>query len=599
MDLEAELFDSGNSTNRNTLLRKCKDTIQTLEEDIENHRKVKMHLEKRLRDSASMQNNLRDEIDDKNFKLKTISIENSELISSMEALAKRIVSLEQENENSVKEIEAFKSKLNKSEIEISHMNAFMNEMQNELNTKNDMIKEWNSAMTAVEHKMESLEEENTSLKKENETCFNKYTDIMKENKEFNYLWNEQRRKIDNISQELVNANYENENLLKNISLLKDSLSFKEFDLENKTKQLKELLESSEENGNNIKTLENMNSKLNSKLKFSREEINSYKIKSEGLEKILKEEATRHQREIDNLNITFDQKISLHQKEDIKKEQIIADLENELKAFRDDLDYLVSSDTLLQNRYKDILCRYSAKKILLTDCSSDNIKLSTALNRFEDRLKLIETASIKDVNILKNEKEFLNGHFLEQMELKDREHSRRLEEIQSKNEAEILKYRTELIKLKEDLMYSLHSKEEEIAILNGDRNKLQIALSELENKVIEISRNLENSVGDCWKLSNQINRENEIRRNEIEKLNGFYKEKLLLKDDEMRMQHERSNERTKDKYMNTHERLLMFKGSMRSELESLRYICENIQSDMKTEVLNAIQKIQLLITSFNP
>ena len=239
----------------------------------------------------------------------------------------------------------------------------------------------------------------------------------------------------------------------------------------------------------------------------KEDCSCYKIRNENLEKLIKEIEIKYQNDREELNGRIDSKTNFFNKEDIKKNQMIASLEKEIKTYKDELEHLMSADTLLQNRYRELLEKYHDKKQKFGEKIVENNKLSLALSKFEDKLKNIESTSIKDINSLKNEKNYLNTCHLEEMTSKDKECSEKIEgvikdnikkadDIISHYESELFKLKNELLKSKEECRKAFMYKEEEVMVLNDDRNKLQLALADLESKIIEISKNLETSVSDC-------------------------------------------------------------------------------------------------------
>ena len=327
--------------------------------------------------------------------------------------------------------------------------------------------------------------------------------MIEENREFNNLFNTQKAENSFLANEIVEISQEKDLILKALSEAKSFLSFKEFELENKQKLEKELLESLEDTKSKNRDLEMMNSELIGKLNANKEEITNYKLKIENLNKQLKEENFRLQNEVEKLNNINDYKT----KEENKKTQSFFQLENDLRVFKEKLENLTSSESLLQGRHKDLLIKYQKKKEKLSEKTEENDKLTQSLRIFEDKLKILESTSIRDINSLKNEKNYLNSYYLEELEKKEKEFNSRFEKLfneatvnkeatTTKYEFEISNLKSELERLKTDFETSLNYKEDEIQILNEDRSKLHSALISLESKIIEISKNLESSVTDC-------------------------------------------------------------------------------------------------------
>ena len=163
--------------------------------------------------------------------------------------------------------------------------------------------------------------------------------MIEENREFNNLFNTQKAENSFLANEIVEISQEKDLILKALSEAKSFLSFKEFELENKQKLEKELLESLEDTKSKNRDLEMMNSELIGKLNANKEEITNYKLKIENLNKQLKEENFRLQNEVEKLNNINDYKT----KEENKKTQSFFQLENDLRVFKEKLENLTSSE----------------------------------------------------------------------------------------------------------------------------------------------------------------------------------------------------------------------------------------------------------------
>jgi peptidoglycan hydrolase CwlO-like protein len=111
---------------------------------------------------------------------------------------------------------------------------------------------------------------------------------------------------------------------------------------------------------------------------------------------------------------------------------------------------------------------------------------------------------------------------------------------------------------ENLLQTIKNKDDEIFVLNDDRTKLQHALSDLEQRIIEISRNLENSVADCWKLSSELARCKDIQKDEAIKLTSYYKQQIARLEEELAFQSENFNKRIMKKVQESYEKSASFK-----------------------------------------
>lgn len=507
MDIESALYDSGSNSGRDNLLKKCRNKMQSLEDELEKIKKIKSGLERKLSDSAKIEENYQDEILKKNFIIASLSKEISDTETKSQSALKK-------NFNLLGDLEKSNSIIKNMELEIQNQNEYIEELKNEIEVKNEMIKEWNQAMENVEKKINYLNEENLMFKQESGACYSKYQEAMDENREIRYLWTQQHQKNDELVKEVIRVTQEKELVSQKLSNLKEKLNSSELEIENKGNQIKQYIESIQDSKTQIRALELENAEIKAKYNVSQEELKAYKAKAKSLEKLLKDEAFKNQKEIESMTLASENKYQLFNEDNEKKISIISNLERELLSYREEQERLISTNSMLQDRYNDLNSKYKEKKQLINYIKAENNKLSN---------------SVEDIKLLMQEKYLLKTCHLEELEEKDKEYKIKIETISAANHKKIEEYESEVSSLRSEIMKSrdtyfkvLKTKEQEIIVLNDDRNKLQDALVDLEQKVIDISGNLESSVSDCWKLSKALTKTHELQKEEIVKITQYYK-----------------------------------------------------------------------------
>lgn len=577
MELESLLYNSEGSSNKDTLLRKCRDTIHQLQSDLDSVQRTSEDLENRLKGSIEVQLAYQQEIHEKNYQIKLLTNENTEICSKYEGFIEKALVVQQDNETLQYELEITKSRYRECENSLSKTIDLLEHSKIEVKSKSEIIKEWNDTMSEVESQMKYLAEENGFLKQEIEKG---------------------KLKERELERRIKNTEEEKSIIFKSVQEFKEKLAVCRFDLESKGKTLAETQNSLDEVKNRSVALEISLSEVSAKAKIAQEENKTNKVKADHLERQSKELNLKYLNEIEKLNKTLENKTSFFGKEDSRKLGLINRLENDLKSVKDELENLIQADSQLQGRYREILAKLAKKKEKIEGIKDENVKLNQSLMRFEEKLKNIEAGYLSEASFFKQE----NANLAEKLKKTEKVYCEKLDQLSSEFNKKSDLANEENSKLKQDLnKYSselaklLSHKEEELSLLNEDRQKLQQALSELESKVVSMSRNLESSVADCWRLSSELSRYNDLKKDELTKLGEYYKVKLYHKDEEFQVQNEKYTERLKSKITSIYEKVSAFKETLRKELENFEAVMKNIEPYCDFNL--SLTRIHSLLNSF--
>ncbi|OMJ75742.1 hypothetical protein SteCoe_25045 [Stentor coeruleus] len=602
MDLRSELFNSeGAVGGKDLLLRRCRDTIQILEEELDKYIKSNAEHERKLRELTKIHQYTQEEIHEKDIKISNLDAENTELEAKYQSVLKQALSIQDQNEILKVELEHHKKKLMEYEGLNINNGQFIEEIKREINMKNEMIKELDESLVLAETKVRMIDEENEQLKNELDKYIEKYERMLKENREFHTMLIELQRKNDEMVKDIVKVSQDNMELIEVVKVWKEKGNMLENECENKARIIKEYIVGIEDTRNKALNLEKTNTELVNSLNFANEEIKKLKGKVFTLELDLKELSARKYNDIERLNITLETKSNFFNKEDSRKLQMISQLEFDLKTVKTELGNLTTSDTELQSRYKNLHSKYTQKKKQCAETISENQKLATAIIKFEEKCKLTESNSVKDITSLKNDISLQSQQYQQDLNNQEHAYSVKISELQSKLVDAENKFKKKLEKQKVrvgDLLQTIKNKDEEIIILNDDRAKLQHALSDLEQKVIEISRNLENSVADCWKLSSELTRSKDNQKDETIRLNSHYKQQISKLEEELALQSENFNKRVMKKVQDSYEKNASFKDYLRKETDILENQIRNFDSQCQQDLLLSVHRLQAMINTFS-
>ena len=227
--------------------------------------------------------------------------------------------------------------------------------------------------------------------------------MIEENREFNNLFNTQKAENSFLANEIVEISQEKDLILKALSEAKSFLSFKEFELENKQKLEKELLESLEDTKSKNRDLEMMNSELIGKLNANKEEITNYKLKIENLNKQLKEENFRLQNEVEKYRLSV--------------RALEEDQENSIKI-RIELEKQLQDSIRKNNLYESEVHELNLKlESFCSEIYEQNLKLQnlsvklTSLEEENDKLttqhKIFNIKIINSDNKIQNQHDYIN------------------------------------------------------------------------------------------------------------------------------------------------------------------------------------------------
>ena len=574
--MEDSLLNSEIS-NKESLLRKCRDTIKILQEELDHSQRNLLEYDRQLKDSLSIQGSYQEELQEKTYQLHVVTQENKEIVAKYEDLLEKALKVQQDNENLNAELEIVKKRTWELEDSYEKTSYLAKDYKVELQSKSEIIKQWNGVIIELEDKSKLLLEENKLLKVEYEKEVNLRREL------------EKKLKITEDDKSLM---------FKSLQQIKEKLSSCRHELETKDKLLSTNSKILEETKTRSVSLEISLSEVAAKAKIYQEEVKSLKSKLETADRQTKDLTFKYNSDMERLNVTLENKSNFFNKEDSKKVSLITRLEHDLKFVKEELENLTSTDSMLQSRHRDLLDKYSEKKSKVKELEQENLRLNQSLQRFDEKLKSIESSYLSETKSLKQE----NLNLSEKIRKNEKSFSDKLENIQQEHIKKIdlltqdnFRIKNELSKGCNELGTAIKNRDEEVLVLNEDRNKLQLALAELENKVIGLSRNLESSVSDCWRLSNELARNNENKKEEIEKIGDYYKLQLFRKNEEFNCQNEKYSERLKEKLSNFYEKASRLKESVKHDLDSLDYMIKPLSC--KSELSQILSHIHSTLSNF--
>jgi chromosome segregation ATPase len=564
-------------SNKDSLLRKCRDTIKILQEELEHSQRTLHEYDRKLKDSLQMQVSYQQELEEKSYQLRVTTQENKEIVSKYEELLEKALKVQQDNEDLSYNLEISQKRLKDLEMSSEKSNYLVQDFKVELQAKSEIIKQWNGTMIDLEDKMKLMSEENRLIKAEYEKLSN--------------LKRELEKKLKNLEEEKTV-------IFKSFQETKEKLAVSKHELENREKLYMEQHRTLEDTKSRSVALEISLSEVAAKAKISQEEVKSHKVKLESTERLIKDLTAKYNSEMERMNVTLENKSNFFNKEDSRKVSLITRLEHDLKFVKEELENLTSIDSLLQARYRDLLEKSAKRKEKIKELEMENSKLNQSLLRFDEKLKNIENSYLNEAKNLKMENSNLQAkikkieeNFQQKVESLNQEFVKKNDLLNEENS----RIKNEMIKNQAELSNLIRNRDEEVLMLNDDRNKLQLALAELESKVLGLSRNLETSVADCWRLSGEIVKINEIKKEEMEKLGDFYKLQLLRKNEEFNLQSEKYSERLKSKLSNFYEKASTLKESLKREFDSLEYLCQSYST--KSEFSSILFRLQSLLCNF--
>ena len=456
---------------RSSLLTKYRDSMQELQETLVKEKKWRQDAENENRLLRKRNLEIEEQVTD--FRYSSV-----EYIAKLEDLSSENKKLSERNKDFQDHIEKLEEMLDRQQVrsetlekELSKIEDLANDLKSELNDKQRTLEDWKSALIHYEDQGKVLESENFQLKEELEAYQKGYKEL-----ESNLMVKE--REIGKLIQDLKLVEMEN-------------LRFKE--QENWIIENQKLLE--------LKTQQIIDDE--------RKTTHGFKVKlavvNENFE-VLKVEKEKVQEELNRLHCEYEN----------LNESVFA-----LRKGKEDLEKVLAEKiSALQETVLDIEKKCEDKERIIMNLHSE-LKQQTEkhLNAQAEisAMKDLHSEKIKEINTVKSELHLKNEEVFEycskskdmmvkvqnlsdQLEQEKVKNSKSLQKLQNKYEQEketlkmtfaneiefeIHKKNQEIHEIHEKFENLLKSKDEELILLNTDREKLQDIVRELDSKLREL------------------------------------------------------------------------------------------------------------------
>ena len=136
---------------RDSLLRKCRDHLATLEEELRNEKAAREEAVFQLQKSSRSQQSILDQLDHSRSQIEEITVENLQFKEMLSKATKVAHQLQGERDKS------FRS----ADCKIKQLNEYILKLETELESKNRSINEWGNTVSEFEDKYSLLIEENS------------------------------------------------------------------------------------------------------------------------------------------------------------------------------------------------------------------------------------------------------------------------------------------------------------------------------------------------------------------------------------------------------------------------------------------------------
>jgi chromosome segregation ATPase len=466
---------------RESLLTRCRETIESLSEELEDERSQRLQAEAEARDLRRQLTQLADQFEECNVKLDLQSSEYSQMQLSSRDVKRTLTALQDELADAKTECEQLQSHVKLLLKEKKSLVKRLEQVQGELAQKDQVMDDWNKAVGHIEDKVKQLSAENETLKQDMEAYVYKCKELLTQTEQLSQAWARTQAESAGLSAQLSKAR---EELLTFPTVLEER---RETWLSQWKDEHAELLRDVKMNCFDQVSL--------AESKASRAEESCEGLRMELKHRSLELEETRTQMKQNFARI--EQLEQAHRKEQASKDSSLNDLEADLRTVEDAVSDLkqaleaanqdlrhergLSQDSLQHQEqlYSRLQFKDSELARLRNDLALQRDDFEKAVQRLEEQAGEYErhwqAEQMRVDNDLAVAKTKVRHEAVQK--LKQRKSMQDLEWQQRKNELEDL--RQEVTRSIADYAVALNSKEEEVGKLNADREKLRVVLENVE------------------------------------------------------------------------------------------------------------------------
>jgi DNA repair exonuclease SbcCD ATPase subunit len=399
-----------NSDVKESLLKKCKDTIETMEIKLSNERSAREDLEKKKLDLDKENTTLKQNYSDLSSKFSLAQSQNLEKIEEVASMQKKISDANQYTQHLEQTLEKQQEKAEKSQNEVEKHLKFIQELQNDLKSKQETLIKWTKAVQSIEENLSALTKENKELKLDLNKYLKRCEDLAQENQDKSSALKGMQSQVINIlnkSSSLFEFDVDlnlNSNL--NDMILKLDQGVTKFLKINKEKKaFCDKLRSSEDlkttYENKLNEICDINIKLQSDITLYQSQVSKYSENNKKLKLDIENFAKKTQ--------DFHCKI-------LKKKQKSNELKKKLENMRLELERL----NKVEYNEPDMNKNCKNLKQLLKNKEVELLEKKSLISEITNQLELIEKSSIDKFKSLEADIETLKNYYTLEIHKKDQE-----------------------------------------------------------------------------------------------------------------------------------------------------------------------------------
>lgn len=481
---------------RSSLLTKYRDSMQELQETLVKEKKWRQDAENENRLLRKRNLEIEEQLTDFRYSSVEFIAKTEDLTSENKKLQERNKDFQENHKKLEEMLERQQIRAETLEKEVEKLEDFITELKSELSEKQRTLEDWKGGFLHYEEQVKLLEQENFQFKEENLAYQKAFRD------QDHALNIKEREKIDLI-QALNLLEMENQRCKKQENWIIENQKL----LELKTSQLIE---------DERKVVQNYKSKLMQ----ANENYEKIMIEKEKLEDLLMQAKTDNsglneglislRRNKEELEKIYCERIENLQEELLKAEEKLGDKEKVLTAVNGEIKLQNEKFLNLQvefcgvkeqlgEKIKEInavKAELHSKNEVIFEVSNKNKELSSQIQALAESIEHEKVRSSKELQKLayKYEQELENFKLNSSSEM----------------EYEINKKNKEIQDLEERFEAFAKNKEDEIVLLNSDREKLQDMLRELDCKLRELLSNYQNDCENWENMQKNLKDETSMR-----------------------------------------------------------------------------------------
>lgn len=496
-DLNRLLFESQQDEHRDALLSRCRDTIESLSQEVEEERRMRRSAEteaRRLNNEVAL---LEEQLNESRVKIEVQTREVTSLISESQerqriavGLKEQLKAAQQARDELLRVSESTSRELQKSQDKL-HL------LKQDLTHKQQVMDEWSKTLKAVDDRISSLTTENDDLKRELQGYVTKCDDLLRQNEHLVQGWKTAKDDSQVLHGELAKLKNDSKDVFEVLQRQKKSIQQKLNEtVEEKTTALQEQIKSCIDSLQvkldrcNVELstlrkskaqLQQENAKLTRKIEVA--EQNVEELKGQFNEAASEAEALRKQ----IISRETDQKLTYKQKEKRLRE-LEANLNGTQAALRQKQQELELSFAENENASKVALQTVEGE---LSRMQAELLAKRSEVNMLRRDNDLLANASVREAENLKSQFEGDLRRIRTELKL---EYERRLHKAKQNLENQLQQKKAEMeaeaLKTTGNFNEAMTDRDTEIERLNLDRKQLREVVAELQERLCEVTERLD-------------------------------------------------------------------------------------------------------------